>query len=268
MITEYVLPDSAEAAAARIGAGAAVMAGGTVVLPRGVEADRVVGLARAGLDAIERRDGRTILGATATLAAVALLDGIVARAAAAVGGPALRNMATVGGNLLAGLPYGDLGVPLLALGAEVELVGLAGPDDSAGDDLVGRAGPHDAVGDELVARTIPIESLWDTFRPGELIRAVSYDDAPGVYLRWARRAANSPAVVSVAVSGGRVALGGVAPHPVRSPAAEGLIGDPAAAGDAAAAVVDPPTDGIASSWYRRRMTRVFVRRALEESHGV
>jgi aerobic carbon-monoxide dehydrogenase medium subunit len=241
MITEYVLADSADAAATRLADGVAVMAGGTVLLPRGVEVERVVGLARAGMDAIEQRDGRTTLGATATLAAVARLDGPVALAAAAVGGPALRNMATVGGNLLAGAPYGDLGVALLALDAEVD----------------------------LGSRTVRLEDFWDAFRPGEeLIRSVSYADAPGVYVRWARRAANSPAVVSVAVSGGRVALGGVAPHPVRSPAAEAHLDDPEAAGEAAAAEVDPPTDGLASSWYRRRMTRVFVRRALEESHGV
>jgi CO/xanthine dehydrogenase FAD-binding subunit len=55
---------------------------------------------------------------------------------------------------------------------------------------------------------------------------------------------------------------------VRSPAAEEHLDDPEAAGEAAAAEVDPPTDGLASSWYRRRMTRVFVRRALEESHAV
>jgi carbon-monoxide dehydrogenase medium subunit len=241
MITEYVLPESADAAAAGLAAGVAVMAGGTVLLPRGVEAERVVGLARAGMDAIERRDGRTVIGATATLAAVARLDGVVAQAAAAVGGPALRNMATVGGNLLAGAPYGDVGVALLALGAEVD----------------------------LGARRVPLEELWDSFRPGEeLIRSVSFEAAPGVYVRWARRAVNSPAVVCVAVSGGRVALGGVAPHPVRSPAAEAHLDDPEAAGEAAAAEVDPPTDGLASSWYRRRMTRVFVRRALEESHAV
>jgi CO/xanthine dehydrogenase FAD-binding subunit len=40
--------------------------------------------------------------------------------------------------------------------------------------------------------------------------------------------------------------------------------DPAAA----AAAIDPPSDAIASAWYRRRMTELFVRRALEASHAV
>jgi len=254
MITEYVLAESADAAAAQLAAGAAVMAGGTALLPKGVEAERVVGLARAGMDGVVKQGGRVVLGAAVPLAVAAALDGPVGRAAAAVGGPALRNMATVGGNLLAGAPYGDVGVALLALGAEVDLVGRA---------------DHGGAPGELAARTVPIDQLWTSFRPGEdLVRSISYDDAPGVYVRWARRAANSPAVVCVAVSGGRVAVGGVAPHPVRSPAAEAHLDDPEAAGEAAADAVDPPTDAIASSWYRRRMTRVFVRRALEESHAV
>ena len=43
----------------------------------------------------------------------------LARAARAVGGPAIRNMATVGGNLFAPTPYGDFAVALLALDATV-----------------------------------------------------------------------------------------------------------------------------------------------------
>jgi len=234
MITQYLLPDSAETAQAELAGGAALIAGGTLALPRGIEADRVVGLARAGLDGIERSGGRTTIGATATLAAVAKVGGALGEAAAEIGGPALRNMATVGGNLFAGAPYGDLGVVLLALGAEAD--------------------------------GLPLDEMWAA--PPPLVRAVSFDDAPAVYVRWARRAANSPAVVSVAVSGGRVALGGVAPHPVRSPAAEAHLDDPARAGSEAAAAVDPPTDALASSWYRKRMTEVFVRRALEESHAI
>jgi CO/xanthine dehydrogenase FAD-binding subunit len=240
MITHYLLPDSAEQAVAELASGAAVLGGGTLVMPAAqagtLDASRVVGLARAGLEGISRDGGRTTIGAMTPLAAVAELDGAVGAAARAIGGPALRNMATVGGNLLAGAPYGDVGVALLALGAEVRLSG----------------------------RTIPLEELWSSFRPGEeIIESVAFDDDPGsVFVRWARRAANSPAVVCVAASRGRVALGGVAPHPVRSPGAE--AGDPVAA----AQEIDPPTDAIASAWYRRRMTELFVRRALEASHAV
>jgi CO/xanthine dehydrogenase FAD-binding subunit len=232
MITQYLLPDSAEQAVAELASGAAVMGGGTTVMPAvhagTLDAERVIGLARAGLTGIERSSGRTTIGAMTPLAKVAELDGAVGEAAAAIGGPALRNMATIGGNLVVG---GDVGVPLLALGAEVRLTG----------------------------RTIPINDFWDEFRPGEeIITAVAFDDADVVFMRLARRAVNSPAVVSVAVSGGRVALGGVAPHPVMS------VADP----ERAAAEIDPPSDSIASAWYRRRMTELFVRRALEAANAV
>jgi CO/xanthine dehydrogenase FAD-binding subunit len=247
VITEYLLPDSAAKAVAEL-RDAVIMGGGTTVMPAvhagTLAAERVIGLARAGLDRVEREGGRTTLGAMVPLAVVAGLDGVpaLADAAAAVGGPALRNMATVGGNLLARAPYGDVGVALLALGAEVRLSG----------------------------RTIPLEELWTSLKPGEeIIESVAFADAPdSVYLRWARRAANSPAVVCVAVAGGRVALGGVAAHPVRSPGAEAHLDDPEAAGKAAAQEVDPPSDAVASAWYRRRMTELFVRRALEKSNAV
>jgi len=195
-----------------------------------LDASRIVGLARAGLAGIERSDGRTTVGAMTPLSA---LDGALAEPARAVGGPALRNMATVGGNLVVG---GDVATALVALDAEVR----------------------------LTSRALPVADLWSSFRPGEeIVVSVSFEDDPGfVFMRLTRRAANSPAVVSVAVSRGRVALGGVGPHPVRSPGAE--AGDPAAA----AAEIDPPTDAIASAWYRRRMTELFVRRALEAADAV
>jgi CO/xanthine dehydrogenase FAD-binding subunit len=236
MITQYLLPDSAEQAVAELASGAAVMGGGTTVMPAvhagSLDAERVVGLARAGLAGIEHENGRTTIGAMTPLAQVAELDGAVGQAAAAIGGPALRNMATIGGNLLVGAPYGDVGVALLALEAQVTLSG----------------------------RTIPLEELWTSFKPDEeIVESVAFDDDPAsVFLRFARRAANSPAVVCVAVSRGRVALGGVAPHPVLS------VADP----EQAAQQIDPPSDAIASAWYRRRMTELFVRRALEASDAV
>jgi aerobic carbon-monoxide dehydrogenase medium subunit len=248
LITEYLLPDSAERAVAELAGGATIMGGGTTVMPAvhagSLDHERIVGLARAGLDRVERSSGRTTLGAMVPLSAVATLDGVPAlsAAAAAVGGPALRNMATVGGNLLVGAPHGDVAMALLALDASVQ----------------------------LSSRTVPLQELWTSFDPNaEIVVSVSFEDDPAsVFVRWARRAANSPAVVSVAVSRGRVALGGVARHPVRSPGAEASFDDPEAAGAAALEEVDPPTDPVASSWYRKRMTALFVRRALEASHAV
>ena len=239
MVTEYLLPGSADEAAAQR-EGAVLMAGGTTVMPAVLDGSlretRVVGLARAGLDGISRSGGRTTIGACTTLAAASSLGGAVGAAAEAVGGPALRNMATVGGNVVIG---GDVACALLALDATVD----------------------------LGSRDVPLADLWRDLGE-DIVRSVSFNDDGGVFVRWARRAANSPVVVCVAVAGGRVAVGGVGEHPVRSAGAEAHIDDPEAAGRAAAAEVDPPTDGIASGWYRKRMTEVFVRRALEAWHAV
>ena len=229
MITQYLLPDSADAAVAEL-QDAVIMAGGTTVMPAAhagaLDVTRVVGLARAGLSGVERSGSRVTVGAMTPLAA---LDGALAEPARAVGGPALRNMATIGGNLVLG---GDVATALVALDAEVA----------------------------LSSRTVPVAEFWSSFRAGEeLVLSVSFDDDPDiVFLRHARRAANSPAVVAVAVSRGRVALGGVAPHPVLS------VADP----KRAAEEIDPPSDAIASAWYRRRMTELFVRRALEAADAV
>jgi CO/xanthine dehydrogenase FAD-binding subunit len=229
MISQYLLPGSAEEAAAEL-QDAVIMAGGTTVMPAAhagaLDATRVVGLARAGLVGVERSGSRVTVGAMTPLAA---LDGALAEPARAVGGPALRNMATIGGNLVLG---GDVATALLALDAEVT----------------------------LFSRTVPVTEFWSSFRAGEeIVLSIAFDDDPDlVFLRHARRAANSPAVVAVAVSRGRVALGGVAPHPVLS------VADPVQA----AAKIDPPSDSIASAWYRRRMTELFVRRALEAADAV
>ena len=72
---------------------------------------REVAAAFAGRHAV-----RTILSGPA--------GGVVA--ARAVGGWAIRNMGTVGGNIFAPPPAGDVAVALLALDAAVKLVGSGG----------------------------------------------------------------------------------------------------------------------------------------------
>ncbi|MFJ2746287.1 FAD binding domain-containing protein [Streptomyces sp. NPDC087440] len=72
------------------------------------------------------------------------------------------------------------------------------------------------------------------------------------------------------VVGGRVALGGVAPLPVRVPEAEAVLagGGPGVferAAEAAAAAIDPPDEAGVSASYRRDLTRTLVRRACEEA---
>jgi xanthine dehydrogenase small subunit len=268
-VREYVLATSAESAASLVGEpGTALMGGGTLLMPQATAgtlgAERVVGLHAAGLDYV-RRNGATAIGAMTPLATLATLDDLPALRSAArgVGGWALRNTATLGGNLHAAAPYGDLTPVLLALDATVRLVGTSGERTPALADWLNEEGDHGA---EVLAEVVvpPPRGLT-------------------AHRRHARRAANSPAVASAAVrlviedgvvAEARVALGAVAPRALRVAAAEEqLTGAPAdaaaiaAAAEAAAAAASPVDDPVASAWYRRRMTAVCVRQALESALG-
>ena len=83
----------------------------------------------------------------------------------AVGGPAIRNMATVGGNLFAPAPYGDFAVALLALDATVQhrRSGEFGIDDF----LAGRDGKH--VGAIVAAVSFNVAARPRTFRFAESV---------------------------------------------------------------------------------------------------
>jgi CO/xanthine dehydrogenase FAD-binding subunit len=272
-VRDYYLPASLPEALdllKRHGSELLVIAGGTVAMPlvnEGISLpERVMGLRRAGLDAIERDGDALRIGAAATLAQLTAQDAIplLREAAASTANPSIRNMGTVGGNLFTPPPGGDVAVALLALDARVHV-----------------AGPHGE-------RMIPIAEFFTGFMatalaPDELVVSlrVPLTPRPAAFLKFGRKHANTPAVVTVAaavecrdgtVTDARIALGAAGPFPMRATDAEaGLIGgalDAAAierAAEAAAREAEPFTDAIATAWYRRRMVQVFVRRALESA---
>jgi CO/xanthine dehydrogenase FAD-binding subunit len=240
---------------------AILMGGGTTVMPRAtvgeLGAERVVGLATAGLDYVRSDGDGWAIGAMTPLQVVAELPepAVLAAAARAVGGWALRTTATIGGNVFVAPPYGDLVPVLLALDAELELVG---PE---GGRVVSVAEAEQVLGAVLVEVRVPA------------LRGAT------AYRRCSRRAANSPPVASAAVrvvregdavAEARVALGAVGRRAARSTAAEaallGSAGDAEAVARAAAAAAEDceaATDAVASAWYRRRMVELHVRLALE-----
>ncbi len=271
-VETYLLPRSvAEAVQALVAEDGAplVMAGGTVVMPllnEGVTAPaKVLGLRHAGMDTIRQADGRLRIGAATTLTTLAEASSIpmLREAARATGAWAVRNLATVGGNLFVPPPAGDVAVALLALDAELELVSQTG------------------------TRLVPLADFYRGFletvlRPGELVTEIQvpFPEGRTAYHKLGRRQANTPAVVTVAayltladgrVRRARLALSAVGPHPLRARRAEAALeGAPLVATtiDAAAAAAeadcDPFSDAIASAWYRRRMVGVVVRRALAQ----
>jgi CO/xanthine dehydrogenase FAD-binding subunit len=261
VLSKVHLPASVAEAAELLREGGWLVAGGTVVMPRvntgAVPVDALVSLRRAGLDGIHV-DGRTAtIGAAATLAAIGAHDGLtfLRPAIRSIASPPVRNLATVGGNLVVEQPYGDLAVALLALDARVEVVGQDGTREVPVGELA--AGPGDVV--STVHFELPVKGTWR-------------------YHKAMRRRFNSAAIVTVAavltvedgaVRHARIALGGVGPRPVRALAAERrLLGAPLdrptveAAAIAAREGVEPLDDAYASAWYRDRVLPVHVRRAL------
>jgi CO/xanthine dehydrogenase FAD-binding subunit len=244
-----------------------VIAGGTVAMPlinEGISLPAMVmGLRRAGLDRIERVGDHLEIGATATLTALTALPEVplLAEAARHTASWAVRNLGTVGGNLFTPPPGGDVAAALLALDAQVEIVGSAG------------------------VRLAPLADLWTGFMttslaPDELVARIIVPLRAGrhAFVKLGRKAANTPAVVTVAIHAvmddeivrdPRVVLGAAGPYPMRSPGAEAAIAGreltPAVIEAASAAAVgdaQPFTDAVASDWYRRRMVGVVVGRAL------
>ncbi len=222
------------------------------------------------LQGIRQEDGHLVIGAAVTVAEV-LDDPLVARltpvlkdAAAVLASPLVRNRATVAGNLANASPAADMAPPLLALDAEVELASTEGTR---------RVALKDFFVD--VRRTV--------CRPHELVTAV-HVPVPGAGSRSAfykigLRNADAIAVVNGAVrvdleDGGvcrtaRIALGAVAPTPIRAYEAErALEGQPltpeviAEVARRAADATRPIDDIRGSAAYRRYVAGVIVRRML------
>lgn len=147
-------------------AAAKLIAGGTDLLVRLRHAQQAQDMTLVSLDRVAElrgihaaEDGLSI-GATtrfseiATDPLVATHAPILASAAQTVGGPAIRNMATLGGNLCTASPAGDSLPPLYALGAEVELASIQGCRRLPLSQFVQGPGRTVLAQDEILARVI------------------------------------------------------------------------------------------------------------------
>src|SRR3954453_19147901 len=137
MTAETLIPTSPDEAAALFGDGdgTTVFAGGTILLPEiaagRLAPGRTLMLHASGLDRVTVDGSRVTIGAATPAAALRDLDDeALARFASYVGDGEVRRSATIGGNVCApgGLESqrGDLGAPLIALGATVRSVGRGG----------------------------------------------------------------------------------------------------------------------------------------------
>jgi CO/xanthine dehydrogenase FAD-binding subunit len=221
------------------------------------------------LRGISRESGTLRLGALTTITElhgdplVAESAPLLSEAADHFASDQVRNMATVGGNICNASPAGDMLVPLIALGAEVELASGKGNRVVALEDFFIGPGrtvrqPHEL----LIAVKIPLPP------PSHVARFAKFGTRPALDI----------STVSVAVAGVRrngalsevrVAFGAVAPTPVRGRATETVLegralnaATVASAARAAADEVKPISDVRATAWYRKEMLHNLTKRLL------
>jgi CO/xanthine dehydrogenase FAD-binding subunit len=266
-VTVKTFATSGEAAAALSSdRSARYLGGGTLVMRALNEGDISIStVVRATDRALTRIDGsvaRVVIGAGVTFARILAERDLAFLHAPArsIGGPAVRNMGTVGGNLFAQSPYGDFTIALLALDATVLVQGGLG------------------------ARDMPIEEFLQSRerQSGALVLSVSCQKPSSTdafrYRKVARIKPKGGSVITLAahlplssgrITGARIALGSMGPTHMRARAAEraleGRSLDAATISAAAAAAAEgasPADNALASAWYRREIIGVHLRRLL------
>jgi len=273
-----VARDAAHAVAllAENGPSVKVLAGGTDLLVELKAASRVprvvVDISRAAdMKGIALTDRGLRIGALVTHAEIMRSPLIremfpaLAAAAHTIGAVQTRNMGTLGGNLVTGVPSMDSGPTLVALDALVAMAGPGGRREcSLAEFFVGPRKTALEPGELLLEIIIPRENLGKPadfqkfgLRKGQALALVNV--AASLWLDRERNVCVAP----------RIALGAVAPTVFRAPAAEACLEGRALtldamaeAGRIAAGEARPISDFRASADYRRDLIAVLTRRAL------
>lgn len=256
------------------------LAGGTDLLvnmkKKLITPGHLVSLARIEeLKGIDASNGILKIGACVTAAELAesevirgLFDALEG-GAASLGSPLIRNLATIGGNLVAARPAADLPPALMAYGAEVILKRSSSDRSVPVEDFFKGPGESILESDEILTQV-----LLKKPQPA----------SGAAYIKLGVRKTLEISLVSVAVYIGldsqdgsiqiaRIVLGAVAPTPIRAPSAEKiLLGEkPSGAlfesvGNEAANNSRPIDNFRGSAEYRRDMVKVLTRRALSKAY--
>ncbi len=274
---DYVAPETLEEAIGALsehGEDAKVLAGGHSLIPlmklRLAAPSLLVDLRRVpGMHGIQREDGQWRIGAMTPHRELEHTPelGIVARAAATIADPQVRNRGTIGGSLAHGDPASDLPAILLVAQGTVTLQGSSRQRAVAAADL--------------------FRSYMETaIDPDEVLTEVRFPALDGYgfgYEKFNRRSEDwaMVAVSAVVKQTGdicedvRVGLTHMGVVPLRAHAVEQALRGQALsresiarAAEQAAEGTDPPEDLNASAEYKRHLARVLCRRALEEAAGL
>lgn len=221
------------------------------------------------------KDGGWRLGALALMAEIEAHGELrrdypaLADSAMVVGGPPVRNRATLGGNVCNASPAADTSTPLLALGA----------------DAVAASGSGE--------RTMPLADLWSgpratTLAAGEVLKEILLPSpaarSGSAFERLTRAAmdialVNAAAAISVDEAGniatGRCTLGAVGPTVLEVDGLEGALKGKGCTEETleqvrklARAAAKPIDDKRASAEYRRDMAGVLAARAVKRAHAM
>jgi xanthine dehydrogenase small subunit len=205
---------------------AVLVAGGSLAVPALARLARppkkVILLGRAAeLAAIEDTSESLSVGAATTLAALrpylAAIDPDIATLVDRIGGPQLRTMATIGGNLAAGNRGAELATVLIALDAAIVLRQGLAERVVAADAFFHEDGRQDRGPTQLIARIIIPKPRADaTFRAFKVSRR--YDLAPATVT-----AAFHFVIDRGHIATARIAYGGLGPAPRRAPSVEATL---------------------------------------------
>ena len=255
-----------------------IIAGGTDLLlsmrDRGVTPKYLIGLKNiGGMDYIHYSETEGLrIGALTTIVSIESSQlikqkySILNQTAKCMASCQIRNVATIGGNICSAVPSADTAPPLIVLNAKLKLRSSEGTRLVKIEEFF--TGPCQTV-------------LQETELLIEIIVPEITSDHKGIYIKRGLRQAMSLATVSVAVitilegeyfKDIRIALGAVAPTPIRAKNAEILLRGKIISNDllkkasnAASNEACPISDFRASEEHRRELIRALTLRAIEQS---
>jgi carbon-monoxide dehydrogenase medium subunit len=269
---DYYRPGSLDEAVGLLskhGEDAKVLAGGHSLLPamklRLAQPKVVVDIGRiADLKYIREQDGRISIGPMAThfeIETSPLLRDkcpLLPAVAPNIGDAQVRNKGTIGGSLVHADPGGDWPAAILALDADLELVGPAGRRS-------------------VRARDFFVDMLQSAVRSGEILCGIRVPLTPAsvAYAKFAQKASGF-AIAGVAVlidkakSSVAVGITGVAPKPYRASGVESALRGKALTPESASVAAERAADGVeplgdihASPEFRAHLAKVQTKRALQ-----
>ena len=252
---------------------ARILAGGTdtlVLMKKGVASpEALITLGNVkGLDRIKYDKNGLTMGPLTTIRDVETSETIrdkyplLAEAARSFGTVQIQNMATLGGNICTASPAGDMILPLLAMDADIDALGNKGRRTIGLRDFFTGPGKTVMSADEILVeirvRPLPRGNGSSFIKIGRTMEDLSKVSVSTIL-----------SVANNRFRDVRIALGSVAPTPIRAIEAEGFLEDKATSSsviDKAAVLacngIAPITDDRSTAQYRMEITRVIVKRAI------